>query len=191
MAEDYSSKIWKILFLILAVGFGLRYWLTLDAGTYKGKGFSIVFPLGWTEWKIPEAVQKENKEGLKNINTVTYVSPTQDPASDTPAASLSIISYKLQQAAWLDDEFPRIVTAIQKKGGRVIKKGEITLNNEPTRWVFYEDVADRILNLEFYIITNENMFYKIHYAAKEAAFNKYRPAFEKAKATFKITGFRL
>lgn len=191
MSEDYSAKIWKVIIIILVVAFGVRYFLLTDSGVYKGQGFEMKFPEGWTEWEIPEELKQQRGEEMDDkIQTVTFISPENEFNYDRDA-SLSVISYKLDQAAWLEDEFPRIIGAIKKQGNHIIKDGQVEIDGEETRWVFYHDKKNKILNLEFYIVTTGNMFYKIHYAADEKKFKEHRPAFEAAKETFKITGFRL
>ena len=191
--EEEASKIMRLIFVILFVCYGSKMFVTRDSHIYRGDGYSIEFPEDWLDYEKvnPERRRKRKKkfavEDRDKPKTVTYVTEEVDTDSGAYAASMSISSLKLSTAAWLDDEWGQIVFSIMEQGNRIIDKGQVLIDEEKSKWVFYESPPHlNAVTFEFYIITEGNMFYKISYTALRNKFDVYRPAFEKAKDTMKI-----
>jgi len=87
---------------------------------------------------------------------------------------------------WLEDEMPEIINYLRQAGMYIIDKGEIKIDNEISKWVFFHDKRAQILTIEFYMILENNMFIKLQYSSKDTEFNKYRPEFEELKNNMKV-----
>ena len=59
------------------------------------------------------------------------------------------------------------------------------LDEKLAKWLVYYDKKVPALVLEFYMVTDNNIFYKIQYSARPDKFNKQRAAFEELKDSFK------
>lgn len=189
--DDESAKILKLIVLILFVAYALKLFFTREVVGHKGQGYTIEFPEGWTNWDELNPNKKKKKrfsmEDRKKPKTVTYVTENDiDYYSGSYAASMSVTSMKLSVSAWIEDEMGKIVEAIMMEGNRIIDRGEIKIDDVIAQWLFYENPRDDALNMEFYMITEGNMFYKIGFTSMKAKFNQYRPVFEKSKDTMLI-----
>lgn len=189
--DDEAAKIMKIIFTILIVAYGLKMWFTRSSHIYKGQGYTIEFPVGWSDYEKVNPQKKKKKkfavEDKMTAKTVTYVTEEVDFETGAYAASMSITSMKLSASAWIQDEWGGIVASIAEYGNRIIDKGEIKIDDELAKWIFYESrPEDNAVSFEFYLITEGNMFYKISYTALRTAFDKYRQEFETSKGTMKI-----
>lgn len=190
--DEEATKLMRIIFMILFVSYGIKLWFTRGDHIYRGDGYSIEFPEGWTDYEKlnPDRRRKKKKFSVEDRDkpkTVTYVTEEIDEESGAYAASMSISSLKLDTAAWLDDEWGKIVMSVVKQGNRIIDKGQVLIDEEKSKWLFYESPPQlNAVTFEFYIITEGNMFYKISYTALRNRFDKYRPEFERSKDTIKI-----
>lgn len=188
--DEEASKILKIIFAILFVAYGLKLWFTRSSHIYKGQGYTIEFPVGWSDYEKVNPQKKKKKFAMEDrmtAKTVTYVTEEVDYETGAFAASMSITSMKLSASAWIEDEWGKIVASIAEYGNKIIDKGEIKIDEELAKWVFYESrPEDNAVSFEFYMITEGNMFYKISYTALRTSFDKYRAEFEKSKDTMKI-----
>jgi len=188
--DEEASKIMRIIITILVVAYGLKLWFTRSSHIYKGQGYTIEFPVGWSDYEKVNPQKKKKKFAMEDrmtAKTVTYVTEEVDYETGAFAASMSITSMKLSASAWIEDEWGKIVASIAGYGNRIIDKGEIKIDEELAKWIFYESPpADNAVSFEFYMITEGNMFYKISYTALRTSFDKYRAEFEKSKGTMKI-----
>lgn len=147
--------------------------------TFNGDGFKVSIPSGWEMSK-----ERSREKKYEETKITTFVTQEKD-SDDIPQAVITLLSKKLEQAIWIEDEFPNIVQAIRVKY-KVIDKGEIKLDNQLTKWVFYEDKKNNLLNLDFYLVTEASKFYKIQFSAFKEHFKKHRPAFEELRESFKL-----
>lgn len=188
--DEEASKILKIIFAILFVAYGLKLWFTRSSHIYKGQGYTIEFPVGWSDYEKVNPQKKKKKFAMEDrmtAKTVTYVTEEVDYETGAFAASMSITSMKLSASAWIEDEWGKIVGSIVEYGNKIIDKGEIKIDDVIAKWIFYESrPEDNAVSFEFYMITEGNMFYKISYTALRTSFDKYRPEFEKSKNTMLI-----
>ncbi|MBP9853383.1 MAG: hypothetical protein KBD53_00780 [Candidatus Omnitrophica bacterium] len=189
--DDEAAKIMKIIIIILAVSYGLKLWFSRGSDIYKGPGYTIKFPAGWSDYDDINPQKKKDKkfatEDKAAPKTVTYVTQEVDEDSGAFVASMSITSMKLKSAAWIEDEWGQIVESIRGYGNKIIDKGEIKIDGIVSRWIFYEGrPGENAVSFEFYIITEGNMFYKISYMALKNSFDKYRKIFEASKDTIRI-----
>lgn len=190
--EEEANKIMRIIFIILFLCYGMKLFFTRGSHIHRGDGYSIEFPVGWSDYEKvnPDRRRKKKKFSIEDRDkpkTVTYVTEEVDTESGAYAASISISSLKLETAAWLEDEWGKIVHSVASQGNRIIDKGQVLIDEEESKWVFYESPPQlNSVTFEFYIITEGNMFYRITYTALRKTFDKYRPVFEKSKDTMKI-----
>lgn len=191
--DEEATKIMRMIFIILFVCYALKLYLTRGAHIHRGDGYSIEFPEGWLDYEkvSPDRRRKRKKkfsvEDRDKPKTVTYVTEEVDTESGAYAASMSISSLKLSTAAWLEDEWGKIVMSVATQGNRIIDKGQVLIDEEKSKWIFYESPPHmNAVTFEFYIITEGNMFYKISFTALRNKFDVYRPVFEKSKDTMKI-----
>lgn len=188
--DDDAAKIMRIIFIVLAVSYGIKMYLTRHSDIYKGQGYTIEFPHGWSNYEdINPQKKKKRRFSTEDRNapkTVTFVTEEVDYETGAFAASMSITTMKLASAAWIEDEWGTILQSIFEYGNKIIDKGEIKIDEELSKWVFYESPGQQAVTIEFYIITELNMFYKISYTALPKTFDKYRKAFEESKNTILI-----
>ena len=119
------------------------------------------------------------------METVTYLTPEKNILTDMHEASITVVTYKLDHSVWIEDEFAEIVAALAQRH-KIKERGKIPMQEETAWWLLYHNLEDKILNLEFYIITDGNVFFKITYSASDKVFNKHRSAFEKTRESFFI-----
>ncbi len=189
MGDEYGVKFIKafaalvitVLFFKLVV-FGL--WMQSDV--HKGDGYSFTPPRDWKEVKESSGVRAVF-ETLGRPDIVTFVTPERTGYTDVPLASMSILTAKLANPTWMEDEFPNLLTALREAGYPVIDRGQIKIDTMDFHWVFFEDPQAQTVNMEFYSVNDVNKLYKIQYTADLDAFKEYRPAFEAAKDTIKMS----
>lgn len=179
-----------IIFVIFVVGVVSILSKTdmFKEGRYKGKGYTIMFPEGWSD------AAKKKKKSVREIlfpqkpEQIVYASPEKD-LDDIPLATISVLTRKLEQALWIEDSFHEVNKALKTVGMIIMDQGDIDISGKRSKWILYRDAEWRRMNLEFYLITDNNVLYKIQYSTDPDAFNKYRPTFEKTRETFKLDLF--
>ncbi len=189
--DDEATKILRLIIIVLFVCYALKLFFTRNSGTFRGQGYTIEWPAGWTDWDELNPDKKKKKRFAVADKTkpkaTTYVTEDDvDYYTGAYAASMSITSLKLSTSAWIEDEMPKVMESLIEYGYKIIDKGEIKIDDELAKWVFYENKQDNALSFEFYIITEGNMFYKISFNTIKEKFNQYRPDFEKSKDSMKI-----
>ena len=177
---------WMIGILIfLKLGSGLSIF---QSPVYKERGYQVTIPEGWTHSKkLSEEFKTEGSVYETRVATFVLEKQKKLP-EDELDAKLQIYSRKLESAMWMEDEMPEIISYLRKVGMRIIDKGELKIggSDDIAQWVFFHNKATRQLVIEFYLITQGNMFYKLQYTSKDRLFNKYRPDFERFKDSFTI-----
>ncbi|MCH7516529.1 MAG: hypothetical protein IIB08_05325 [Bacteroidetes bacterium] len=148
---------------------------------HKGKGYSVQIPKGWKK-------VKENKGIIypKDVELVTFVPKSIDLKIQEPDVFISIFTKKLSTPIWIEDEFPDILQSLREAGFDVKDKGEIKLDNVISKWVVYHEKKIPALVLEFYMVTDASIFYKMQYSAHPDKFNVARADFEELKNSFKF-----
>ena len=149
--------------------------------SYKGKGYFVKIPVGWK-------ILKKKKGAIipKDVQVVTFVPEETDPKEDDPGTFITIFTKKLSTPVWIEDEFPDILNSIAKAGFKILDKGEIKMDGVFSKWVVYHDEKTPALALEFYMVTDNSVFYKIQYMAPPDTFNALRGSFEELKASFRF-----
>ena len=182
--EKTSTKLTKAL-VIFVVGVFLIKNATgsgiFEAKSHKGKGFFVKVPEGWKKTKKQKGVVYP-----EGVTVVMFVPKGINIKHEIPDVYISIFTKKLTSPIWIADEFPEILHSIKKSGYKVMDKGEIKLDDQISEWVVYHDKKTPALVLEFYMVTDNSVFYKIQYSAHPDKFNKQRKAFEELKASFKF-----
>ncbi|MCK5081625.1 MAG: hypothetical protein KAR31_01840 [Candidatus Omnitrophica bacterium] len=184
MGEPASKKLTKLLVLFV-VGVLLFKNATssgiFEAKDHKGKGFYVKIPEGWKKVK-----QQKDVVYPEGVQVVMFIPKEINVEYEVPDVYISIFTKKLSSPIWIEDEFPEILSSIKKGGYKIMDKGEIKIDDRLSAWVVYHDKKTPALVLEFYMVTDNSMFYKIQYSAHPDKFNKQRPAFEELKVSFKF-----
>ncbi len=183
MQKRFFWMIGILIFLKLGAGLSI-----FQSRVYKEKGYEVVVPKGWMHSKKLSAEFK-TEGSVYETRLATFVLEKQKKLpEDELDAKLQIYSRKLESAMWIEDEMPEIIAYLKRAGMKVIDKGELKIGggNDIAQWVFFQNRAARQLIIEFYVITDLNMFYKLQYTSKDRLFNKYRPDFERFKNSFTI-----
>ncbi len=168
------------------------YLFPSDKYKYKGKGFSVKFPIGWKKIKQPADPGVIFTSTFKP-HSVTFITPQEisyfnryaDQIDQIPEASISVYANKLSASIWLEDEFNNILEALSKHA-HILDHGQVTIDNQIADWLIYRYDEIPTITLEFYIVTDFNIFYKIIYSTHVDKFKTYRDQFEVMKASFKI-----
>lgn len=152
-----------------------------EAKSHKGRGYYVKIPEGWIK-------AKKQKDALypEGVEAVTFVPKGTDTEAGPPEIYISIFAKKLTTPIWIEDEFPDILRSIEGAGFKVMDKGEIKLDGKISKWVVYHDRKAPALTLEFYMVTDNNMFYKMQYSAEPDQFNRHRRSFEELKDSFRF-----
>lgn len=148
---------------------------------HKGKGYLVRIPEGWKKVKKQDDVVYP-----EGVDVVMFVPNSIDIKNELPDVYISVFAKKMTTPIWMEDEFPEILKSIKDAGYKIMDKGEIDLDEKMSEWVVYHDPKTPALVLEFYVVNDNNMFYKIQYSAHPDKFNVDRPAFEQLKDSFKF-----
>lgn len=179
-----SEKITKLLIFFI-VGVFIVKSLTgsgiFESKNHKGKGYFVRIPEGWSKVKKEKGVVYP-----QGVDFVQFLPKGINLEIERPDASISIYSKKLTTPIWIEDEFPDIVNSLRETGFDVRDQGEIKVDGKISRWVVYFDRPNYLLNLEFYIVSDNNMFFKIQYSADADKFQQSRHSFEELKNSFKF-----
>lgn len=182
--EKASEKLTKLLVIFVVAVFLIKNATSsgiFEARDHKGKGFYVKIPSGWKKVK-----KQKNVVYPEGVQVVMFVPKGIDVNVEQPDLYISIFTKKLTTPIWIEDEFPDILRSIAKSGYKIMDKGEIKLDGVITKWVVYHDKKTPALVLEFYLVTDDSMFYKMQYSASPDKFNKERHSFEELKGSFKF-----
>ncbi len=150
----------------------------------KGYGYTFVIPAGW-EKSAELSHEGKYSDPETMTRTIVLIPVDQKSRKGGPNTTISLSSKKLERSFWIEDEFPLIINALTNQGFRIIQKGEIKINEQLSKWVLYQDMGTAQLTLDFYMISENNIFYEIKMITDPENFDKYRPSFEELKSTFK------
>ena len=143
------------------------------APIYKGPWYTVAVPEGWDK-------KKEEDE-------IIFLCPVEDVYADVPEAMFSIYAKKVPGTPlWLDDLFIEVIESLQGADGKILDKGEIKIDGEIGNWVLFRSDDPPLVILSFYLVDDNNRFTKIQYITQPDDFKKYRPEFEKFRASFKF-----
>ena len=148
---------------------------------HKGKGYYVKIPKGWSKVK-----KEKGTVYPQGVTFVQFVPEGVDLKVARPDAMISIYSKKLITPIWIEDEFTNIVQSLREEGYEVKDQGQIKVDEKIAGWVVYFDRKTPALNLEFYIVSENNMFYKMQYSADPDKFQENRHYFEELKNSFKF-----
>jgi len=182
--ERASAKISRALVIFIGLVIFVKYLSgtgLFEPKNHRGHGYSVSIPQGWKKVKKQKGVVYP-----KGVEVVLFVPKGTDVKTEEPDTYISVFTKKLETPAWIEDEFPGILESIKREGNRVMDKGEIKLDDVISQWVVYYSQKHDALFLEFYIVTDANVFYKMQYSAPSEVFNKLRPSFEELKESFKF-----
>ena len=176
------EKIRNILLLFLALVIVFKFYLPkfFKTDQYDGPGYSLKIPIGWEKQKI-----NSNVYG-KDVEAVTFTVPEINTITEQPVARITILAKRLTAAFWVEDEFPSILQSISENGYQIMDRGEIKISDQISKWVVFYDKRTDLMELEFYMVTESNIFYRIQYVTDFDKFQKYRPGFEYLKDSFKV-----
>jgi len=179
-----SEKIAKFLTLFIVGIFiikGLSGAGFFEAKSHKGKGYFVRIPEGWSKVK-----KRKDVIYPQGVEIVQFIPKEIDLKTEEPGATISIYSKKLPAPIWIEDEFPNIVRSLREEGFEIKDKGDIKINEKIGAWIVYFDRKTPKLNLEFYMVSDNGIFYKIQYSADPDKFSTYRYAIEDLKASFQF-----
>jgi hypothetical protein len=179
-----SERISRFLFLFIIGVIIVKSFsgsVFFEPKNHKGRGFFVRIPEGWTQVK-----KKKGEVYPQGTDFVRFVPRGIDPDVVKPEATISIYTKKLTTPIWIEDEFPDIVASLRGSGFDVRDKGEIKVDDKISYWVVYYDRTNNLLNLEFYIVSDNNNFFKMQYSAVPDKFQHYRRSFEELKNSFKF-----
>lgn len=182
--DQPSDRIARYLIIFVVLVFFIKVFINsgiFEMKTYKGKGYSVSIPDGWKMMK-----EDENVQYPEGVEVATLIPKSVDPASQNLDIFISIFSKKMTTPIWVEDEFPGIVASLMQKGFPVMDEGEIKISDRITKWVVYHNKKENALVLEFFMDTDNNMFYKLTYWARPDKFNAHRKEFETLKDSFKL-----
>jgi len=171
---------WKIIIYFFIAVFAAKF-VVIQIGKsdkYHGKGFTVRIPEGWE--KLSDVKKEESTREVK------FATLDREVLKDRPEATISILSKYMEQALWIEDEFPSIVRAISDTGLKIVDKGDLKIEDQIAKWVLYDNARADLFNLEFYMITDSKLFFRIRFSANPDNFNKHRPSFEELKESFKL-----
>lgn len=146
---------------------------------YKGQGFVFEIPEGWVKGENikREFISFSDDPG----KVVTFYSPTLDPKTELPEASISVFSQKFEQALWIEDSIPDIVHWIKDHNNTILGQGKINVEYSIGFSVNYRDNWTKVVYLDLYLASDSKTFVVISYATKEDKFLKYIKDFEKVR----------
>jgi hypothetical protein len=182
--EKASTKLSRAMFLFIVAILVIKNATSsgiFEARDHKGKGYYVVVPQGWKKVK-----KKKEIVYPEGVTVVMFVPKGTDTDLEVPDAYISIFTKKLTTPIWVEDEFPDILKSIHDSGFKIMDKGDIKLGGTESKWVVYHDKKAPALILEFYMVTDTNVFFKMQYSAHPDLFNKERAAFEELKDSFKF-----
>jgi len=182
-----TYKVKKIIFFVILAVMAAQYWNSYKQSQsmfYRGKRFSMDFPAGWDRTDEDyDTIMYSSEVGSPEI--VAFSTPVAKP-TDRPEATISATALKLESALWIEDQFIDIIKALHKSGFKIIDKGEVRIEGQLAKWVFVEAPRRKMVVIEFYMIDDGNIFYKIQYSATPRGFSKFRKIFEQSKSTFRF-----
>ena len=74
----------------------------------------------------------------------------------------------------------------EKSSKKFDKSVQLKIAEKISSWIVYYDRKTPALVLEFYIVSDNNMFFKLQYSADPDKFQKNRLSFEELKDSFKF-----
>ncbi len=182
--EEMSTKLTRMLIFFVIGVFIIRN--AIHAGFFeekdhKGKGYYVVVPQGWKKVK-----KRKDVVYPQGVEVVLFVPKGTDVKKEEPDIFISIFTKKLDSPMWIEDEMPDIRHSIRRAGHQIMDKGQIKLSGKVSEWMVYHDQKKPALVLEFYMVTESGVFYKMQYSAHPEDFNVYRKSFEELKESFKF-----
>jgi len=127
---------------------------------YRGHGYTIIQPKGW----------KMKKEKFSTFNllvseeipsAIVFYSPEKDPIYGESVAKIELISQNFTKGVFIEDITPQLYGELRRQKKTILKKGEIKVDNEKSSWVLYRDNEKDLVTIEFYLISNAKIFYKL------------------------------
>lgn len=179
-----STTISRVLFgfiIMVIIAKSLSTSGMFEPKDHKGKGYAVKIPEGWKKVKKDKDVVYP-----EGVEVAMFVPKEIDTRRELPDIYISIFTKKLNTPIWIEDEFPEILRGLHASGYKIMDKGKIDMDEVFSQWVVYHDQKASALVLEFYMVTDNNIFYKIQYAAPPDEFNKRRPSFEELRESFKF-----
>jgi len=182
--EEASTKIKRFLIIFIVAVIIIKNASLAGmfvATDHKGKGFYVKVPAGWKKVK-----QKKGMVYPPGVAVVMFVPKEADLSYQEPDVYISIFTKKLTTPVWIEDEMPDIRRSIVESGHKIMDKGKVEIGGLLSEWVVYHDLKTPALVIEFYMVTDVSVFYKIQYAAPPDQFNRMRGSLEELQKSFKF-----
>ncbi len=182
--EQASTKITRFLILFIIVVVVIKNASMLgffEPKDHKGRGYYVKVPSGWKMVKKQKGVVYPD-----GVEVVMFVPKEADLDQQESDVYISLFVKKLTTPVWIEDEMPDILRSIVQGGNKIMDKGEIKIDGTVSQWVVYHDLKTPELVIEFYMVTDTSVFFKIQYAAPPDKFNKLRGSLEEFKKSFKF-----
>ena len=182
--DKTSTKLTKALIVFVIAVVFIKNATTsgiFESTSHKGRGYYVKIPEGWTKVK-----KRKDIVYPEGVDMTMFVPKEVNLKYEDPDVYISIFSKKLSTPIWIEDEFPEILRSIEGAKHRIMDKGEIKIDEKISKWVVYHDKKTPALILEFYMVTDNSVFFKIQYSAPPEKFNQMRRFFEELKNSFKF-----
>jgi hypothetical protein len=189
MAVMDGDEILKKIVIGIVLLFALKSFLSsgmFESPLYKAQGFSVMCPEGFKQAKTPAPMGIFANTSYE-ADSVTFIDPQEKYDLTVEPTSVSIFGSKLTAPMWIEDMFPDIITAIQQGGLQILDRGELMVDGQISKWVLTRQSDPPRMFLEFFMTDEKNGFFKIRYSADPNKFNRYRPAFESIRESFKFS----
>lgn len=190
--ETETTKLMRLLMRFVIIVVAARFLFSSNMFTPKqidGDGYFHTIMPGWQKLK-PKKEKNLPDPGLFVLNKSTEIAylvwPEKDPNTEQYVASIMSMSSRMQAPNWIEDMYPEIKRAIIGAGGKLIDEGELKLDTQIAKWIFYQDTVTKQFNLEFFATDEGSRIYKLRFTAIPKYFNKLRPDFEKTRETFRF-----
>lgn len=164
----------NLIFFLVIILVGLRPFIArmTDKSVYRGPWYTVAVPKGWTT--------------KTETDTVYFTTPDQNVLTGMPEATFSIYSYRSKGALFIENLFPDVLGTLIESQASILKKGEIKVDNQISKWVLYETQYPPLMTLSFFIVDDFNRLTRIQFMTHPNDFTKYRPAFEAFKDSLKF-----
>jgi hypothetical protein len=190
--ETETQKLMRFLTRFVILIIAARFVFGSDmfkAKDIQGDGYFHTIIPGWVKLK-PKKAKVLPDPGLFVLNKSTEIAylvwPETDETTGQYTAAIMSMSARMDAPNWIEDMFPEIKRAIQGSGGKVIDEGELKLDTQIAKWIFFQDQMTKYYNLEFYATDEGSRIYKLRYTATPKLFNKLRPDFETTRESFRF-----
>lgn len=171
-----NKRIFIPIILLLCVSVATSGCKWLKNNKYKGPGFTLTIPKGWTEG---EPVEKEfMRVSNEKPQLVTFTSPEKRAKYEDPTATISVYTQRFDAPLWVEDITGEISQWIAQSGYTILGEGKINYQGSVGFSINYHDERTSMVYLDFFFASDAKIFLIIEYAVPESKFTDYIEDFE-------------